>query len=367
MDCRGEELVKPRRGWPLVVRRAREQDRDSVMAFATNTWNDWDYVPRAWPRWLEAKDGVLLVAAVGGDGGKDADGKRLDAGTVVAVVRVAMPAQGEAWLEAIRVDPRVRGMDVATDLQVAELQWAEANGARVVRYATSAANEGSHRLGARGGLEHIVSFLGVSWGQEESDDSGFEPEAQARAQEQRASVLSRLAAAGIVAAEDLAERMWRGVRSDVSFSAGMMLYEPRPWALEELTEQKFRDHVIRGEVLHGSDDYGKAVAILVKDVAPAEDATLRLALVTGVPQTAFNLVEQVRHAAEGAGLRFRYAEGARVVNDVRQSYLDAGYELSDWAMHILAREIDAQHPVLRVDPNALVLQDSPDAVITPAR
>ena len=66
MDHRREELVKPKRGWPLVVRLARDDDRDAVMAFATNTWNDWDYVPRAWPRWLEAKDGVMLVGVVGG-------------------------------------------------------------------------------------------------------------------------------------------------------------------------------------------------------------------------------------------------------------------------------------------------------------
>jgi len=161
--------------------------------------------------------------------------------------------------------------------------------------------------------------------------------------------------------------MWRSVVTDVSFSAGRMLYEPRPWALEELTEEKFRDHVARGEVLHLSDDHGKAVAILVKDVPPAEDATLRFALVTGIPRTAFNLVEQARGAADGAGLRFRYPEGARLVNDVRQSYLEAGYELSDWAMHIMARDIDAANPVPMVDRDALVLQDIPEAVITPPR
>jgi GNAT superfamily N-acetyltransferase len=359
--------VKPKRGWPLIVRLATDDDREAVIAFATNSWNDWDYVPRAWPRWLEAGDGVMLVGVVGGNGGRDADGKPLPPGTVIAVVRVAMPAKGEAWLEAIRVDPRVRGMDVATDLQLAELQWAAANGANVVRYATSAANEGSHRLGARGGLEHIVSFLGVSWGPEDEGHSGFEREIQQASQRQRRAVLKRLAAEGAVPGEDMTDRMWRGVSSDVSFSAGDMLYEPRPWALEELTQQKFSDHVSRGEVLHGSDDYGKAVAILVADVPPAEDATLRLALVAGIPQTAFNLVEQVRRAANGAGLRFRYADGARLINDVRQSYLDAGYELSDWAMHIMARAIDDKHPVPPVDPDALVLQDSPEAVITPPR
>ena len=73
----------------------------------------------------EETDGVMLVGTVGDpahDGPpSDAHGAALDVGQVIAIVRVAMPAPGEAWLEGIRVDPRVRGMDVATDLQVAEL------------------------------------------------------------------------------------------------------------------------------------------------------------------------------------------------------------------------------------------------------
>lgn len=365
--------MTPARGWPLLVRTARAQDTDAVMAFATHTWNDWDYVPRAWPRWLEERDGVLLVGVVGGAGGNDADGKPLEPGAVVAVVRVAVPAMTEAWLEAIRVDPRVRGMEVATDLQVAELQWAAANGARVVRYATGANNEGSHRLGARAGLEHVVSFLGVSWSPpgseagEERAESGFDPDVQAAARQRRHEVLARLAADGALAAPDLADRIWRGISTDVTFHAGEHLYEPRPWALEELTEPKFRDHIARGEVLHRSDDNGKAVAILVGDVAPAEDATLRLALVVGVPATAFELVEQIRGAARGQALRLRYPEGAPLIDNMRETYLAAGYELGDWAMHIMAREIDAAHPIPEIDPDALVLEESPSAVITPAR
>ena len=49
-------------------------------------------------------------------------------------------------------------MDVASDLQVAELHWAAAQGVDVVRYATGSDNEGSHRLGARDGFELIAEF-----------------------------------------------------------------------------------------------------------------------------------------------------------------------------------------------------------------
>ncbi len=346
------------------------------MSFSTNTWNGWDYMPRAWPRWMDEPDGVLLVGAVGDPGGPDVDGKPLTPGQVVAVVRVAMPAQGEAWWEGIRVDPRVRAMDVATDLQVAEFAWSAANGARIVRYATSARNEGSHRLGARGGLEQIAEFVGASWkrpvaegteAQDEDNRSGFEPDVQAVVRKRRRAVLEQLAHEGVIAQPAQAGAIWRGVSGDVTFNDGARLYEPRPWAMEELTEQKFREHVELGEVLHGEDkDGGKAVAILVGDVAPAESPVLDFALVAGTPRAAFELIDRARKA-DGERIDFRYPSTAQLIGDARSSYLDAGYELSDWALHIFARQIDAANPVPEVDPLALVLEDAPQALITPPR
>jgi len=52
--------------------------------------------------------------------------------STIAMTRVTMLSSHDAWLEGIRVDPAVRGMDVATDLQVAELHWIvdERSGAR---------------------------------------------------------------------------------------------------------------------------------------------------------------------------------------------------------------------------------------------
>src|SRR5687767_12400318 len=156
-------MSERKRDWPLVVRRARPSDRAAVLGFATKTWNDWDYIPNAWPVWLDASDGVLLVAAGPDD-------------RAVAISRVAMVSETEAWLEGIRVDPAVRGMDVATDLQVAELAWAAAQNATVLRYATSARNEASHRLGARHGIEMLVALRGYLWSQN-PDEEPDEPSA----------------------------------------------------------------------------------------------------------------------------------------------------------------------------------------------
>jgi GNAT superfamily N-acetyltransferase len=347
--------LSERRPWPLVVRRARPDDRDAVLAFASRTWDDWDYIPHAWPRWLDDPEGVMLVAT------------RPD-GTPVAIVRVAVPAPGEAWLEGIRVDPQVRGMDVATDLQVAELHWAAASGARVIRYATSARNEGSHRLGARGGFEHIASLLstwyapdGMDSGHGEDETSGFLPEVQADARRRRRALLEASASSGRIAALEDGSSLWSAVSGDPSFNAAQRLYEPRPWALEELTESKFLDHVRADEVLVHRNDDGLAVALLVADVAPAEDAALRFALLSGAPTAAFELLEDARGTA-GEPIRFRYAADAPLVQAVEDRYRAAGYDFSDWALHLLARPLDEHNPPPPIDMHRLVLVDAPSFV-----
>ena len=189
---------------------------------------------------------------------------------------------------------------------------------------------------------------------------------QVAAQRHRRKLLDRLAEQGALAQVDEGDQIWRGVSGDVTFNPGQRLYEPRPWALEELTEQKFHDHLAKGEVLHWSNEAGKAVAILTADVPAAEDAALRLALAVGIPETAFELFELARRSADDT-LRFRYPQNSPLVDQVRQSYVDAGWELSDWAMHIMARVLDATHPAPAVDPEAVVLDDPPEAVITPPR
>ena len=51
-------------------------------------------------------------------------------------------------------------------------------------------------------------------------------------------------------------------------------------------------------------------------------------------------------------------DAAAVVRNL-DLYVSAGYEFSEWALHILARPIDATHPVPLIEPSALVLEDSP--------
>jgi hypothetical protein len=341
------------RDWPLVVRRARASDEAAVLSFASETWDGWDYIPHAWPVWLAATDGVMLVAT------------RPDDDTPIALTRVALVSPTDGWWEGIRVDPELRGMEVAADLQVAELHWSAALGARVIRYATSARNEGSHRLGARHGVNLLFAYRNYWWSPDEGDPhepSAFDADVRAAASELRSRVLETLASEGRVVSAADTSRTWAFVAGDAGFQAAQRLYEPRPWALGELSAERFVRHVQRGEVITAGD---RAVAILLRDQLAGEDSSLRLALLVGEIDAMLELLAAVRAAGGDKTLRFRLAEVEPLTATTHDRLTAAGYQSGDWSLHILGRPIDAANPVPEIDPTRLVLADEPGPIVTP--
>jgi hypothetical protein len=361
------------RRWPLVVRRAREEDRESVLRFASQTWHGWDYVPNAWPVWLSATDGAFLVGTVGEPGGQDAEGNPLEVGQVVAITRVALAAPAEAWLEGIRVDPRVRGMGVAADLQIAELHWVEAQDASIVRYATGANNEASHRLGAKDGINLLVVFRSLWWTvdpeADEDEPSAFDADVRAAATAKRETVLAELARGGFVAEPADADSLWPLVSQDASFNAGLRLFEPRAWAMNELTRGAFERHMERAEVVvtgspaSGEPD-GWALAIIPRVQLPSEDSALRAAVLVGGVEPAIELLERVRSIA-GDSMRLRLPEKSPLFADNAARFAEAGYRSPEWAMHILGRSMDAGVTIPAADPARVILAEQPDRLEAP--
>jgi hypothetical protein len=173
----------------------------------------------------------------------------------------------------------------------------------------------------------------------------------------------------MIARDTDADRLWQLTSDDSTFNGMERLYEPRPWALEELTREKFVEHVRLGEVAHlarAGSTGEEAVLILVADVPPAEDEEMRFAAIAGAPLAAFELVTRARDLS-GAALRFRIPDDASLADEVRQLYRDGGFEFPEFVLHILARLIDAAHAVPEADPAAVILEDAPLAVIRPPR
>jgi GNAT superfamily N-acetyltransferase len=163
--------VEHRPDLAISVRRARPGDTHAVLDFARATWDGWDYIPTVWGSWLQAADGVLLVATPNVRRELDLFGRPLHPDRPIGIARVAMLSPDEAWLEGLRVDPGVRNRGVARLLHGACLVWARAQGATSVRYATGAGNEGSHRLGAHHGFRLLRPWRSYQPPRDEAEDA----------------------------------------------------------------------------------------------------------------------------------------------------------------------------------------------------
>ena len=86
----------------IVVRAARDEDKDAVLAFSSTTFDGEDYIPYVWDDWLhaDAAPGALLVAV---DGGGSA---------VVCVAVRAMAEAGVCEMKRLHLDPAARGAGI---------------------------------------------------------------------------------------------------------------------------------------------------------------------------------------------------------------------------------------------------------------
>jgi GNAT superfamily N-acetyltransferase len=324
---------------------ARPDDKDQVLSFATTTWDGYDYIPEVWDDWIVPSDGVVLVATVGeplhGGEALGADGARLEVGRPIAMTRVTMLSDDEAWLEGIRVDPAARGLGVATDLQVAELQWIAAHGARVVRYMTSEMNVGSQRLGARHGLLEVGRWR--SYGHRDDGDGAGVSTAATEA------TLARLGKASAGA--------WDRVGVDPTLCAGHGLYEYRSWAFQELTEERFQRHVARGEVATATR--GDAWAAVIVNRPLIRDGRLHIALAVGDSAALLDLLIWLGRP------EFRVPDPDPPVLG-RQAAEFAAEGFAPWknAAIVVERRMDAA-PLPEPDSRFLILEDPPRRVAVP--
>ncbi len=128
------------------VRQARADDRESVLAFCRDTWEDGDYIAEVWDRWLDDPACALLVGIV-------------DA-RPVALVNMRMLSTDESWIEGLRVDPAMRQQGIGRTIVLGALAVARQRGAIVSRLFTSAQNTASQALFVAAGFEQVAAFVG---------------------------------------------------------------------------------------------------------------------------------------------------------------------------------------------------------------
>jgi ribosomal protein S18 acetylase RimI-like enzyme len=220
----------------IETRAATEDDREAVLAFCAQTWNDGDYIDAVWDTWLADTTGALLVAT--------------RAGRPVGLAHLRMMSADEAWIEGVRVDPEARRQGVARTLISRTLVTAHEHGAVVARYFTSSDNIASQRLFDRFGftrVAEIVRFTAEALAADEREGDGI---SLARATEQDA------------------ERIWAWLeRSNLApLNGGLEIHE---WAAQALSESRLRAHLAAGHVWT-LDELGGLAALAVVERAEGE-------------------------------------------------------------------------------------------------
>jgi GNAT superfamily N-acetyltransferase len=299
----------------IRVRRATTGDMEAIVAFTSATWDGWDYLPEVLGAWLQATDGVVLVAEA-----TDPGAAGVGPGQPIAVGRLAVLSGSEGWMEGLRVDPRIRGRGVATAFQLAELAWAQAQGLRVVRYTTAELNEASLGLGRRHGFAEVGRWRAI---RPAEDD--------ARRPASRAAILARLAKRGLVAAA--AGAAWSRLRRDDTFIAGRRLYEWRPWAWQALGPRRFFEHGERGELLTAGD--GRTFGLLGHERVAGET---RLLILGGDPEAALGLVTEVARAA-GRRPVVRLPDPSPLLDGLVPALGTVGWRVGEHVLVIMARAL----------------------------
>ncbi|MBN1658036.1 MAG: GNAT family N-acetyltransferase [Anaerolineae bacterium] len=129
----------------LIIRPARRDDLPQVERICANTWEWGDYIPEVWDEWLQGEEGSLAVAELGG--------------TIVALGRVVVLPEGQAWLEGMRVDPGYRRRGIAWQFALYKLDFARRHGARVARLGTGDDNTPVHAMMERVGMRRVGEYV----------------------------------------------------------------------------------------------------------------------------------------------------------------------------------------------------------------
>jgi GNAT superfamily N-acetyltransferase len=285
----------------LVVRPARPEDRAAVEQVCAHTWEWGDYLPEVWDQWLADPDAVMLVGEI--------------KGRVVAVGRVAFLPYGQAWFEAMRVDPDFRQRGIARQFLQHKLDLARARGNRLARLATSASNTPVHQMMARAGMACVGAY--VQWTAEPSDQG---PQITFLSPQQAGPVQAFLQASPVLAHT-------RG------------LYSVN-WAWQELSRRRAADLLLAGQMVGLPGPAGSLQALAQLQHIPGDDR-LWIGFADGEPPAVTRLARAIRTYAAQVGV----PKADVMLPDLpwlRDAFRQAGYDFGDWEgeLWIFEKDLD---------------------------
>lgn len=129
----------------LIIRPAQEDDRAALEAIAAQIWEGDDYLPRVIDDWYSDPHGGFYVATL-----HDA---------VVGVIKLTRYAEGEWWMEGLRVDPAYQGHGFGRILHHFVINRVRQHGTGEVRFSTASKNEAVQQLAKETGFTRQAIYL----------------------------------------------------------------------------------------------------------------------------------------------------------------------------------------------------------------
>ncbi len=144
-QCRLQEKLAHKDAAPQIqVRAAQAADGPAIEAISAQIWEGRDYIPDVWEDWLADPDGQFSVAEM--------------EGRVVGYGKLTRLADGEWWMEGLRVAPAHRGEGIAGRLHAHQIELARCTGRGTLRLGTHAENHPVHHMAARDGFRRVAVY-----------------------------------------------------------------------------------------------------------------------------------------------------------------------------------------------------------------
>jgi len=280
------------------IRPARATDKPAIRAVCARAWEGEDYVPKVWDEWLADPYGQLVVAEV--------DNR------VVALGKLSRLADGEWWLEGLRVDPAFRRQGVAGQLQAHLVEKVRQVGRGVVRYGTHSTNEPVHRIAAQDGLRHTATYYRYR-----ADPLSIAD----------IPLLRQLAKA------DLAQ-CWALINDTNRYRAAGGLYEAN-WKWKSLTRERLANHLEAGD--GWGLEIGGELGGLALVLHWAREGVLNLGYVDGLDKVLVTVLQELRGLTLQQGyteLWFKPVEEPALVAAVEAAGYERGADRDIWIFEL---------------------------------
>ena len=129
----------------VLVRGARDEDKEPVLEFTKDTWEWGDYIKDVWDKWLHDENGKLLVAEV--------DKKP------IGILHISFLPDNSAWLEGLRVHKEYRRRGIAKRLNQKAFEIIRKKGINAVRLVIVSWNKPSVNLAIKLGFNVACRYI----------------------------------------------------------------------------------------------------------------------------------------------------------------------------------------------------------------